>query len=227
MSMISKIQFFLHKYIWLTIKFYVTYSPLELRYTKPYFSQFGEDVVIGQLLKKGKGFYVDVGAYHPISFSNTYLLYRKGWSGINIEPNPKGFSLLQKFRTRDINLNLAVSESQGKISMLNSTTMSRIIEPDQIETKSDIFTAETLPLRTILEEHVVDGTKIDLLSIDCEGHDLAVLKSNDWRKYRPDVVVVEDFDKSENTDIDQELNRHGYKLHCKMALSKIYTKNNH
>ena len=45
------------------------------------YSQNGEDLILNRLFEnKEKGFFIDVGAHHPIRFSNTYLFYKKGWS---------------------------------------------------------------------------------------------------------------------------------------------------
>jgi len=53
----------------------------------------GEDVFVNNYLKKKIGFYVDVGAYHPLELNNTYLLYKKGWNGINIDINSTHINL--------------------------------------------------------------------------------------------------------------------------------------
>jgi hypothetical protein len=46
-------------------------------------------------------------------------------------------------------------------------------------------------LANILSEHLPAGQTIDFLTIDVENHNLAVLKSNDWEKYRPRFILVE------------------------------------
>jgi hypothetical protein len=67
------------------------------------FSQFGEDRFLLRYFRdQTSGFYVDVGASHPFSFSNTYLLYERGWRGLNLEPAPDDFALLQRHRPRDV-----------------------------------------------------------------------------------------------------------------------------
>ncbi len=75
------------------------------------YSQEGEDMILQRILgDKKHGFYVDVGAHHPRRFSNTYLFYRRGWSGINIEPNPEAMNAFQVDRERDINLQFGIAE---------------------------------------------------------------------------------------------------------------------
>ena len=73
------------------------------------YSQEGEDMVLYRIFEKQKsGFYVDIGAYHPKRFSNTYFFYKRGWRGINIEPNPEAIKLFKKYRVGDINLEMGV-----------------------------------------------------------------------------------------------------------------------
>jgi hypothetical protein len=66
--------------------------------------------------KKTKGFYIDVGAHHPFRFSNTALFYKKGWQGINIEPDPSLIKNFNKYRTRDINLNFGVANEEKDLN---------------------------------------------------------------------------------------------------------------
>ena len=50
------------------------------------------------------GKYVDIGCYHPIKYSNTALLYKKGWTGINIDLNKTSIDLFNFTRLRDKNI---------------------------------------------------------------------------------------------------------------------------
>src|SRR3989339_633328 len=79
------------------------------------YSQTGEDIIIDFFLKEKKsGFYIDVGAYHPVNLSNTYKFYKRGWNGVNIEPNHNKLSLFKNQRTRDINLNIGIGQNETK-----------------------------------------------------------------------------------------------------------------
>ena len=78
------------------------------------YSQHGEDLVIDNILgHKTRGSFVDVGAYDPININNTYRFYKRGWRGINIEPNPEKFSTLLTKRPKDVNLNIGVNDVKG------------------------------------------------------------------------------------------------------------------
>ena len=83
-------------------------------YMNPSYSIEGEDRIVRTLLwrKHDKGFYVDVGAHHPFRFSNTYLFYTQGWSGINIDATPGSMKAFNKYRPRDINLEVGVGRGR-------------------------------------------------------------------------------------------------------------------
>lgn len=190
------------------------------RYSKPSpsFSQEGEDMVLSRIFNdKNTGFYVDVGAHHPMRFSNTYSFYKRGWQGINIEPNPDSFHLFTKYRPRDINLNCGIARNKGHLEYymfdepaLNTfdgeVLKSRILNTAYKHTQT--LNVEVSPLVDVLKQHVPNDFKIDFLSIDVEGLDLEVIKSNDWAKYRPSLVLVEQLDLEDIEDLDFELHHY-------------------
>ena len=112
-----KMTFFdrLRRYTW----FYRQHTPQELAWAGISVSQFGEDKFLeAHFFNQATGFYVDVGGFHPYMYSNTYLFYRKGWHGINIEPNPASFPAFLKHRRRDINLQLAISRWRARVVLV-------------------------------------------------------------------------------------------------------------
>ena len=98
--------------------FYFFYKILKIyRNKKPsvHFGEFAEDVFINRLFKNvNKGFYVDVGCYHPFKGSLTAKLYEKNWHGINIDISKTSIDLFKIVRKKDINLNLAISNFDGE-----------------------------------------------------------------------------------------------------------------
>jgi len=203
------------------------------------YSQFGEDIILAKLLKKKTGFYVDVGAYHPKHYSNTYLLYKKGWRGINIDPNPDMISLFRRARGRDVNVQVGVSKIPSSLtyyrfSHSNWNTFSKE-QSDMWQRKPSVrFLGEQqiqcIPLREVLQEHLPQGAEIDLLNVDAEKMDLDVLESNDWEKYHPEVVVVEspEFnpDIPSKNEIYSFLRKKSYRLYAFMGVSLIFLKKN-
>ena len=78
---------------------------------KESYSMEEEDLIILELTKDIKnGFYVDAGCYHPLHLSNTHLLYKRNWSGINIDLSEFSIALFNYLRPRDININAAISD---------------------------------------------------------------------------------------------------------------------
>lgn len=195
------------------------------------FSQFGEDIILQEIFKGQKnGFYVDVGAYHPFAYSNTYLLYRSGWRGINIEPNPSQFPLFQKFRQKDTNLNFAISQNGGFASFMLHGTFSGIDDTRSVFStrfpSAPRVQVETRRLDAVFDEFLpANMSQIDLISIDCEGHELSILDSNDWSRYSPRILAIEDHAKGENTELDVKISQLGFSLHSKAYLTKIFERN--
>lgn len=165
------------------------------------YSQEGEDMILRRLFEKQKtGFYVDVGAHHPKRFSNTFFFYKKGWRGINIDAMPNSMKLFNKIRPRDLNLEIPISDKKQKLKyyMFNEPALNGFLKElaEKRDGKDDYKIIsekemETLTLEEIFEKHLPHGQKIDFLSIDVEGLDLQVLKSNNWRRFRPKFVLVE------------------------------------
>ena len=199
-------------------------------------SQEGEDMVLRRIFdgKKG-GVYVDVGAHHPKRFSNTYYFYRSGWSGINIDAMPGSMRLFNKWRPRDINMEIGVALTAGSLDYhvfnepaLNS--FSAKLSEERVNANNhyrikEIIKVNTLPLKEILDKHLDEKT-IDFLSVDVEGFDLEVLKSNDWTKYRPRFVLAEVLKTSlhelENAPIFQFMKEVGYVIYAKQMNTAIF-----
>lgn len=185
-------------------------------FAKVSLSQSSEDTIIEIILKNAKrknGIFVDVGCNHPIEYNNTYLLYLKGWRGINIDGNGKLIELYSKFRKEDISLHQLVSNKEeevvfnlsykDKISTIDSGHMSSFGEdkfPDHLKVK---MTTKTL--NSILLEHYKSQKDIDLLCIDVENHDFEVLSSIDLDKYKPYLIVIEMLDFSINNPQESQV----------------------
>jgi FkbM family methyltransferase len=168
------------------------------------YAQEGEDLVLRRFVEERRcGFYVDVGAHHPARFSNTCFFYEQGWRGMNIEPAPGAVAEFMRQRPRDINLQFGVAEEPGKLTYyifddpaLN-TFDGTLAREREARTPYRMVATETVVverLDVILRDNLPPGQAIDFMSIDVEGLDLQVLRSNDWSSYRPDFVLVESLD---------------------------------
>lgn len=199
------------------------------------YSQEGEDMVLRRIFSdKRQGFYVDVGAHHPRRFSNTYWFYQRGWRGINIEPNPDVIAQFRSDRARDINLHVGVSESPGHLTYYQfdepalNTFDSEIAQSRQGKTHRLRSSCEISVERLdqLLTAHLPKNTPIDFLTIDVEGLDFAVLRSNDWERYRPGCVLVEALNSSLEEvmrgDIFRFMKDRRYVLFAKMYNTLIF-----
>lgn len=86
---------------------------------------------------------------------------------------------------------------------------------------------KVMPLREVLNEYLPPNTTIDFMNIDCEGMDFAVLKSNDWDKFRPNVLLVEVILLPMNHPINKYLESKGYQIFAKCFNTCIYVENNY
>lgn len=143
-----------------------------------------------------KGFYVDVGAWHPISDSVTAYFYGKGWSGVNIEPAPEYAEMLARVRTGDINLPIAVGATPGEtelcvIEETGCTTSDPTIAelPMLARFRKRRLCVETWTLTQVFEKYAPNETHF--LKVDCEGSEAAVFAGFDLLRFRPWIIVVE------------------------------------
>lgn len=177
-----------------TIKYYIGRAFVKTLNLKGFsYSHLNEDNIIDWLTGyKEKGVYIDIGANNPDMISNTKLFYKRGWRGINIEPSEKEFALLQKQRPEDKNYNCGIGN--GEMSYFEgdgtdnsgNTTNEKIAKIRGMNTKRKIILK---PLSEIFKENNL--TKVDFLSMDIEGSENEALRSNDWNKYKANVLCIE------------------------------------
>lgn len=166
------------------------------------YSQEKEDLVLDKLLEgKKNGFYVDIGACDPKRFNNTYFFYKKGWNGINIEPDVNNYKKFLSERKRDTNLNMGISDERKTLVFYKfiPAGISTFSKKDAEEYKRLGYKfINTVKVKADRLENVLlkccRNKKIDFFSIDTEGYDLKVLKSNDWKKFRPSLICIESFE---------------------------------
>jgi len=164
---------------------------------KKTYSMDEEDIFIDNYFKKKTGFFVDVGAYHPLELSNTYLLYKRGWNGINIDINSLSIDYFNYVRPDDTNINIAVADKksiktiyyQKKKSPLNTLNSKLATKHFSGNFKKKKIKSDKLT--SIIEKTKFKGIKINFLNIDAEGNDFEVLKSLNFKKYKPKLICVE------------------------------------
>ena len=202
---------------------YLSIFNRKIKYKKISYSLNAVDLIIDYIFKdKNIGTYVDVGAQHPISNNNTYLLFKRGWNGINIDLDRKNIDLFNLSRPNDINLNYAISDKEGETdfyfyhesSPIN--TLNKKVKEYQKAKISEIKKIKTFTLNNVFKKINFDKN-IDYLNIDVEGYEDKVLSGFDINKYKPSVVSVEYLDlkmkklEFKNNNLDNLLNSNIYK----------------
>ncbi|MCB1618143.1 MAG: FkbM family methyltransferase [Pseudomonadales bacterium] len=162
------------------------------------YAQNFEDVMLQRVFKgQSSGFYIDIGVWDATIDSVTRHFYDQGWRGINVEPLPDNYRKILAERPRDINLNVAISSCPGSLAFhhVHNTGLStsrddyaRMHAEKGFEVSELVVPTKTL--KEICDDHAV-GVVIDFLKIDVEGAEVDVIRSGDWRLYRPRVVLVE------------------------------------
>lgn len=193
-------------------------------YGRHTYSQHGEDLVFLSILRRlgiERPSWVDVGAHHPWLISNTALLYAQGGRGVNVEANPHLIEAFRRERPEDVNLNLGASDREGMLTfhMIDRASGRNSFDPAEVEAfvgaQRDFAVTERIdiPVTTlarIVEEHC-GGAFPDLLSVDAEGHDLAVLRGIDWMRPGPKLVCVEANTPAAEAEVLGYLEAQGYR----------------
>ena len=161
------------------------------------FAQNREDVLIDRVFRKPTGFFIDVGAWHPLYESVTKYFSLSGWRGINIEPERDYFAETARDRPNDINLRLAVGRTRGTAtfhllqnragSTMSQTQLTQMSAAERAgEQRVEV---EVRTLADICAEFVTG--EIDFLKIDAEGAEGDVIAGADWQRFRPRLLVIE------------------------------------
>jgi FkbM family methyltransferase len=209
---------------------------------KPYlrrsFSQQGEDLVLDRIITRVLNwninvprYYLDIGAYHPLDHSVTYLLYRRGWHGIAFDPSRPTHEAFKSWRKRDqfvravvgdvdgVEVDFFTPKSGGEMSLINTKYPSAEINYESSKSFQVNLCSE-------LERRGVP--KIDLMNIDVEGAELEILETFDFERYKPSVIAIEihgnDIVKCLESDVATLLIRKGYRLVACSVITYFFVK---
>lgn len=213
--------------------------PLPPAFSLTSFSQEGEDMVLRRYFedRTTPGRFVDVGAHHPQRFSNTYYFYLQGWRGINIDAMPGSMTPFRAVRPDDVNVEAAISHEPQTLTycVFNDgalNTFDPVLAAER-EALPGYHVVERVPIRTrtlaeVLAEAIPTGSVIDFMSVDVEGLDLQVLRSNDWSRFRPELVLAEDSNargglpQIAETPICRFMNEQGYIPWASTGMTVVY-----
>ncbi len=164
------------------------------------FAQNREDVVLWRALKGvAEGRYVDIGANHPTVDSVSRAFYDRGWHGIAVEPVPALATTFATERPRDVVVQAAVTDADVEAVTLHAiadTGLSSIVDEVGATHRGTGFEVQDLQVPAVRLDRLVaeqgwEGQEVHFLSVDVEGAEDAVLRSADFTRWRPWVVVVE------------------------------------
>ena len=221
--------------------FYQYLKSINILRKRPLHSNWGIDLMAEDYFKNKKnGFFIDVGCHQPLLNNNTYILYQKGWRGINIDLDFGAIDMFNFFRKDDTNIQAAISNSVGKKNLYFFHNRSAINTLSQTaENKArEIREVKTFTLNDIIENSQFKNKEIDFLSVDVEGTEIEVLQGLDFNKYKPKLVVLEfiDFNVSEyynlkidnilTSSINKYMENQNYKLVNWIHDDLVYVPNN-
>ncbi len=201
------------------------------KYTNKSYSISFVDLVINRIFSKlDKGIYVDLGCNHPIKFNNTYLLYKRGWTGINIDSDEKSIKEFNKFRSRDININAIVSSKNKSVKYYYYHDRSALNTVDELLVKTrktkpkKVLIKKATTLNQIIHNSPYKNKKINFLSVDIENHEYEALKKFNFKKYKIDIIVIELLNVKTKRLETQNQNLNNI---MKSKIYKLLTKNNY
>ena len=194
------------------------------------YAQNGEDVVLSRAFADQEfGFYVDIGACHPVEDSVTLHFYERGWHGVNVEPDRELHALFLEARPRDTNLCAAVGRPRGRVAFHPTGTRGHgTLDATLASARCAGRPAERVPamlLSDVIDCHGPDEGEIDFLKIDVEGWEAGVIASGDWTRHRPRVLVIEAVDHKGNPTYEAwepDLLGAGYRFAMFDGLNRFY-----
>ena len=162
------------------------------------YAQNLEDFHLAQVFAgQTEGFYIDVGAGHPVADNVSFWFYLEGWRGIVVEPQAALADLYAHVRPRDALVRGLLGGRIGEadfhmVERLHGFSTTIAEHARGAAAFGADFRTLRLPMTTlaaICEEHRPE--RIDFLKVDVEGAEADVLAGADWERWRPRVVVAE------------------------------------
>jgi FkbM family methyltransferase len=228
---ISQNSFFYKLYLYYNL--YIRHKALKKKFT---YSQHKDDLFINSYFKdKDKGFYLDVGCYHPIMYSNTALLHNRGWQGVNIDMNQTSIDLFNILRKKDKNICAAISNKRQETIQYFDHAFSPINSLDKkfsdIASKTISFNhhtekkINTYTFDQIAQMHNIEVRQIDFINIDVEAHDFEVLEGMNLSLFDAKMICIEltnNYNNQEDKKFRDYLSKYNYSLIKKIGLNGFF-----
>lgn len=225
----------------LTYKIYLYYN-LYLRHKgflkRKGYSQWGEDKIIGEFFKNvNNGIYLDIGCFHPFMYSNTCLLFKKGWNGINIDINPTSIDLFNIARPQDVNLCTTINYERKIYDVFYDDPLSPVNTIDEKFYKNLKKTFFRNEKKIQVESKSIDeilkiskiNKKINFINIDAEGKDYELLTQIKIDKLNPNLIAIEthNIDESEIETfplIKKYMENNNYNVYQRVGPTTLFNK---
>lgn len=194
------------------------------------YSQYGEDLIIEAFFPNALGTYLDIGSGRPKRHSNSYLFYRRGWSGVCVDANPVNTFLHKIVRPRDKALNFAVDRLAGppmkfyRFKPWQLSTLSNEWAERLIQTGAKLISTKDVEVKSIPALRVSTRPGADFfLNVDVEGLDAEVIAGIDWAEFKPSLICVEEIHRGNELGATHNLLEvQGYFIAARTPVSSIY-----
>jgi len=184
-----------------------------LKRRPPTHSQYGEDVFLRRFFAfSPPGTWLDVGSFHPRVASNTALLRRLGWTGINVDADPVKVRLFRWFRRSEVNICAAVTgDGTGRAVLERKGSYGSM---DRLSLTEDPGGMQTRTVADILAEAAPE--RVDFVSIDVEGLEAELIASYPFERYPAELFCIEVLDTTLegvcNSEVTKTFAEHGYDI---------------
>jgi FkbM family methyltransferase len=180
--------------------------------------QFGEDRILEEIFgDRAEGYCVEIGAHDGLTGSASYLFEKRGWHCLLVEPIPALVEEIRRHRACTV-VNCAVSDRAGAATFgvaEGVEAMSTLdLTPSHLEwiernggTVKEI-TVPTATLDSLLAEAAFP--EIQFITIDVEGHEIAVLEGFTLEACKPRIVIIEDNSISGDPRVARYMSDRGY-----------------
>lgn len=178
--------------------------------------------------------YIDIGCFHPVIDNNTAFLYKIGWRGTLVDPNPAVVQEVEKYRKDDLFLEMAIAPEPGikDFMVFSDTNSMNTLHKDFAKTlknENNMEIVKTLSVNSItmddlFSKHIEKfGQSPMIVNIDIEGMDYEVITSFSF-KHRPLFIAIEDeiLGSFEDSKLKRFMESKNYKVVCANFLTGIY-----
>ena len=188
------------------------------------YSQYGEDLIIDSFFQHHvpikNGNYLDIGCYHPIGISNTYVLHKRGWQGLVVDIDDYKLELFKRRRGKNVEALKGAISSEDSVSKVPIYKFNQPFSPyDTLSEEIDKMRSKAINIEYTTEEvnqisinSLLHKKHFDLINIDVEGLDELIVNSIDFKKFQPTMIVYESFDPFSSSKTKELLNDNGYTL---------------